>query len=323
MGKLIIEIIQHPKGTKERHFIRNEGVTIGRGYLNDIILDDPYVSENHLRIEKDEDSWILTSTNDENLTWKISEKNQEDQTIESSGLTSGDKFRIGKSIICVYDENHQVVTTKLLSNNKGISLKFIFLSIITLILSILWSAIIEKYLNNAEETTFLKHFSASTVIVTGVILWSGLWSFVTWLIKRETSFFKHAFIISLLILALQVKNFLEQILVYNIPNYALEVFLNYLFNSLAVTIALYFTLKTVTNTSLKKLKYISTSIIALFLSILIVEQVISADKFRNSPRIMTNLEISAFKITKSKNILNMKKDHLKLFDKIEKNKNKK
>jgi Inner membrane component of T3SS, cytoplasmic domain len=55
MGQVIwIEILSRHRDVAERHRFEGGEVRIGRGYENDLVLDDPHVAVNHLRIRRDE-----------------------------------------------------------------------------------------------------------------------------------------------------------------------------------------------------------------------------------------------------------------------------
>ncbi|HJU67789.1 MAG TPA: FHA domain-containing protein [Gemmatimonadaceae bacterium] len=50
---MILEVV-HPTGTRTWHRLGDAPVTLGRGFANDLILDDPYVDARHARIALDE-----------------------------------------------------------------------------------------------------------------------------------------------------------------------------------------------------------------------------------------------------------------------------
>ena len=59
MAELIVEIHDaHRRMPAYRHIARFP-LSIGRGYNNDIILNDPYVAAEHLVIDTAEHGWVL------------------------------------------------------------------------------------------------------------------------------------------------------------------------------------------------------------------------------------------------------------------------
>jgi pSer/pThr/pTyr-binding forkhead associated (FHA) protein len=49
-----VEILSRHRDVVNRVRIAGEEATIGRGYDNDVIVDDPYVAARHLRVSRDE-----------------------------------------------------------------------------------------------------------------------------------------------------------------------------------------------------------------------------------------------------------------------------
>src|SRR5262245_21832710 len=69
MGPLIVEVLDERGGrARERHRLLTSPVTIGRGYGCDVIVDDPYVSVEHVRLEWGDDGWTAVDLASENGT---------------------------------------------------------------------------------------------------------------------------------------------------------------------------------------------------------------------------------------------------------------
>jgi pSer/pThr/pTyr-binding forkhead associated (FHA) protein len=70
MGPLIVEVLDERGGrARERHRLAASPVTIGRGYACDVVVDDPYVSVEHLRVEWDDQGWRILDLASENGTY--------------------------------------------------------------------------------------------------------------------------------------------------------------------------------------------------------------------------------------------------------------
>ncbi|NRD60299.1 FHA domain-containing protein [Corallococcus exiguus] len=59
MGEVIFLEVLEGDAVQSRHRLDTLPVTVGRGYANDIILDDPKVSAEHLRLERREDGAVV------------------------------------------------------------------------------------------------------------------------------------------------------------------------------------------------------------------------------------------------------------------------
>jgi pSer/pThr/pTyr-binding forkhead associated (FHA) protein len=70
MGPLIVELLdERGGGARERYRCQSSPVTIGRGYACDVVVDDPYVSVEHLRLEWSDDGWSARDLASENGTY--------------------------------------------------------------------------------------------------------------------------------------------------------------------------------------------------------------------------------------------------------------
>lgn len=102
--ELIIEEISRGHKLLGRHKFAQERIGIGRGYNNDIILDDPHVCPDHLSFSFDGTHWLVQDENSVNGSFLEDGKRDADQHI----INSGDVISFGKSQIRVVFPNHPV-----------------------------------------------------------------------------------------------------------------------------------------------------------------------------------------------------------------------
>ena len=102
--ELIIEEISRGHKLLGRHKFAQQSIQIGRGYHNDIILDDPHVCPDHLSLSYDGDKWLVRDENSINGSFLEDGKREADQHI----LNSGDVITFGKSQIRVMFADHPV-----------------------------------------------------------------------------------------------------------------------------------------------------------------------------------------------------------------------
>jgi hypothetical protein len=110
MDRVIVELLPaHSNHVERRYVFENGKVTIGRSYSNNIILDDPFVSPEHLLIERRNGYFQVTDLASENGT-----------KINGSGILkdhvgqiqSGDEILIGKSRLKLLLPDHPVAPAK-------------------------------------------------------------------------------------------------------------------------------------------------------------------------------------------------------------------
>lgn len=88
--KLINRKEMIPYKIKEEYAL-NDLITIGRNNKNTIMLRDPYVSKQHLRIVKDEGQYFLEDLRSANGTYLNNEK-----VLDVIKLSDGDRIKLGQ-----------------------------------------------------------------------------------------------------------------------------------------------------------------------------------------------------------------------------------
>lgn len=103
--KLVIRIGDHSGGEGVTYHTATQfPVTLGRGYLNDIILADPHVSARHAEIVHDGEGWLLADIGSDNPI-QHGGAALKDRRLR---LKSGDEFTIGRTPVAVFDPHHPV-----------------------------------------------------------------------------------------------------------------------------------------------------------------------------------------------------------------------
>lgn len=91
--ELIIDVVSGGKKVIQRHHAKGEQLSIGRGYNNDVILNDPYVCAKHLNLAVNEDGfWQAEDCDSVNGSFDAN-ANKVGQTV----VHSGDVIEIGKT----------------------------------------------------------------------------------------------------------------------------------------------------------------------------------------------------------------------------------
>ncbi|MCD4779673.1 MAG: FHA domain-containing protein [Candidatus Omnitrophica bacterium] len=185
MEKIVIEI-QHPhRAPREYDVLDQDEIKIGRGYHNDIIIPDPYVSDCHAIIRYENGQWIVVDQETKNGVY-IEKLNK---TVDKIVLISGDYILMGKTRIRFLLPDHPVPATKsIVLSNKFI--KFISRP------SVAWSIVagtllcygMNFFLENSEVSSPEGLITESIIIFIFMLIWSGLWAFVGRLIKHQMQF---------------------------------------------------------------------------------------------------------------------------------------
>lgn len=115
--ELIIEQVSRSKKLLSRHKVKGSHIAIGRGYDNDVILNDPYVCPNHLLLTVDQEGcWQVNDQGSVNG----SQFEHEDKLNHSRPIRSGEVIAIGKSHLRFIYPDHPVAPTIRFSGMEGL-----------------------------------------------------------------------------------------------------------------------------------------------------------------------------------------------------------
>ncbi|MBI1908567.1 MAG: sigma 54-interacting transcriptional regulator [Deltaproteobacteria bacterium] len=87
--------IREPSGKNRQVLMDHSPFRIGKGDHNDVMIDDPYVSDQHCKIRLVEKGWLLKDMASTNGTYLNGKK------VEEGFVESGDKLQVGQSEICL------------------------------------------------------------------------------------------------------------------------------------------------------------------------------------------------------------------------------
>ena len=112
--KLIIEIRRHGDDEDVQHFVFTQfPVRLGRGFDNDVILHDAYVSPHHLQIDYDGETCTVSDNGSDN-GFTVND-------LPASGsrapVKSGDTLHVGQTDILIYKPEHPVTAAIRLPKN--------------------------------------------------------------------------------------------------------------------------------------------------------------------------------------------------------------
>lgn len=160
-------------------------LSVGRGFRNDVIMTDPYVSDNQLIFNLQEGRWFVDILNQTNPVL-INGEPVVDASVE---VHAGDKLTIGRSNLVIYSEDHLVDDTRklllsswLYHHSAGVILPFIVLVLIS---------VFDGYMDYMQFSLDHKWQGiASDVMVTAlvIVVWSGIWSIAGRLFRHQSHF---------------------------------------------------------------------------------------------------------------------------------------
>jgi hypothetical protein len=194
---LILEILDRFGKVKERHKLDRFPIRIGRGYDNDIILDDPYASANHIELLQDGSGHILvTDLKSENGLFTLHPLVRHDVL----RVEDNQRIRVGHTDIRLRSTAFPVRET-FLDRVKPSQVHLLFTNSIMLPVFWLLTAgvfLIYFYLQSYREVTFNSLVSQILPLFIFIFAWSCAWSIVSKVVTHKFYFSYHAILTSLI-----------------------------------------------------------------------------------------------------------------------------
>ncbi len=190
----VIEVLDRGGKVIQRADVDQNALTIGRGYGNDIILDDQYVCLEHVSVNVAEGELFV---NDLDSINGISQ-NKYHFKGKQLKLSSNDSFRIGHTTLRYRSANTLLQPTKI---DRHIRSSFWSLHNPTLVfltaLALIGFIIMEAISTQVEEVENVKVLADAIPALMTILSWSGLWALFGKLMIDRFSFVTHLGIFSL------------------------------------------------------------------------------------------------------------------------------
>ncbi len=182
-----IEILDAKGGVVERIAIAAFPINVGRGYSNQVILNDPYVCPMHLEIVQDSQG-DLTARDLNSVNGLHTGKN--DQRVASLALQSGTQFRIGHSRLRYCGVDHPLAPTVVdgaVRRPRGSHAAVACVAGMAVFLLLC----LDSYLGSVERVTIAQVVSEPLATFSMLLVWAGLWSLAGRIVVNRVNFSQH------------------------------------------------------------------------------------------------------------------------------------
>jgi hypothetical protein len=176
-----VEILSRGGQVVARHRCAGSDLRIGRSYHSDIIIDDPTVAPDHLRVTQGADGAILVEAIGEATPFLIrGDRHQR-------SLVDGDMVvRIGHTALRFRDETYAVPAATLVVEPKPRWIELAALIVVTLMINGL-----TIWLNETSEPKFSRDTAAVVMTISGVVIWAGFWALISRIFAGASRFPRH------------------------------------------------------------------------------------------------------------------------------------
>ncbi len=193
MGKIVFAEFLDKKGdVKERVRVDSFPATVGRSYINSVIVDDPLVSPEHLRLSPDNEGGILIEDlNTENGTWLSASRTLiERHTIPAGGEAV---IRVGQTVLRLRGDDFVVRPTAPSTPLSGLSGRFVENTVTAfLIFGGCFGLCILVFAQSISKKIIWSDLTGKSLFLLIVlVVWTTFWSFFSRLVTRSFRFMTH------------------------------------------------------------------------------------------------------------------------------------
>lgn len=185
-GAIWLEVLSRHRDVAARYRLSDGEMTVGRGYDNDVILDDPYVAPRHLRIVRDETGhWIAEDLGSANGLFAERGKRRQSRVV----LDDDSVVRIGQTFLRLRRSSHTVAPERVLQHAGRALGVALVLGVIALALTAL-----TLWLGETAEPKLSGYLVPLLSLPLAVLAWSGIWAILTKIFSGQARFERHLLI---------------------------------------------------------------------------------------------------------------------------------
>ena len=183
-----VEILSRHRDIASRFRFSGPEVAIGRGYDNDVIVDDPYVAARHLRVFRDDDGRLvaedLGSTNGTFLDGS--------KTRLARILLDGEQpIRIGQTFLRVREPGHAVEPERVAQVQRNIPP---IIAAAGLAGGVLGIEALSVWFNQVVEPRALNYLTPLLLACAAILVWVGMWALLSRIFAGRSHFFRNLLI---------------------------------------------------------------------------------------------------------------------------------
>lgn len=193
--------------THLRHRLHGGAFTIGRGYQNDLVLDDPYVSPVHVRLARDvegDGQWWIEDLGSDNGT-----RDGAGHPVTRAALNDHATFTLGKTTLQVKSGAFTVAPALRLPTSPATPppparaplWQQIPAQAIALLAVVVALGATNIWLKQTGEPKFTNYVYGAIVLPLAALAWAGAWALVTRIITAHGAYFRHVRIIATAMIA--------------------------------------------------------------------------------------------------------------------------
>ena len=177
-----VEILSRHRDVVSRVRIAGAEVTVGRGYDNDVIIDDPYVAARHLRVSRDAAGQLVAEDLDSVNGIFLDGGKGPIARLVIDGTTP---FRIGHTLLRIRTSDYAVEPERMVLAERGVLSSVMAAAMTVMVFGFI---ALRVWLAQAGEPR-LSNYMTPLLTMAGVLLvWVGIWALVSRLLAGRSQF---------------------------------------------------------------------------------------------------------------------------------------
>lgn len=224
--EIIIEELDRGNKPVTRHKFAQSSIKIGRGYSNDVIVTDPHVCNNHLRIDFDDNHWHVHDEGSINGSYLVLAKGQRkgqrktQQNAHQHTIASGDIIRFGKSRIRVLLPDHPIAKSiafspleKVIDLTQHPLILFSNIALFTLVAGGL------DYLNKVNEVNLTQLIVPAVSVTLLFAVWPAVFAILSHLTRQDSRLVSQLGISFIFFNLMWISDVVERMVAFNFSSY--------------------------------------------------------------------------------------------------------
>ncbi len=180
---LWIEIVSRHGHLLQRHRFERDEVRVGRGYDNDLILDDPFVAPRHVRIARDaHNALVAEEVESANGLYQGDGK----QRVARLALDGRTLIRIGRTYLRVRDAAHAVAPERLVKARI-----WTWPLVVGLAIAMVGVQLASTWLHQTTEPRIADYASPALAVCLAVAAWIAVWTILSRIFSGSARFRRH------------------------------------------------------------------------------------------------------------------------------------
>ena len=277
--ELIVEVLGTTNNVLERQKYHQNTIAIGRGYANDVIINDEHADASHAVLEMDADGdWYLVDCGSVNGIRRLKSRKRIDRT----AVKSGDVFVLGRNKLRIFFGDHPVppaVRIRLIESFLlWLGKPMVLVAMIVAYFAVKLAA---SYFTTIGELSWSSFFRENLTEALLFVALAVVVYFLSVLFRRGGNFLSHLSVLVAVFLLGALFDFLLRLAVFNAGDHqygfinGLETFSGYLIFFLYLWSVLYLAF----HLSLKRRTWISLAVVAVFVLLSHLQDQIAEDWF--------------------------------------------